>query len=486
MGNRGYTLVVQTEEKNYSAGDLVSGRIYLSVNEPSIDCVALNIHFCGQEYAKVHYTTHHSSNDHARNTQDHYETQRETILDENYTIHSFANGKIPRGHYEFPFQMQIPNHLPSSMYCRNSESYCEISYTLCAVIQGSRSSGNWNPFQNTALSSKPIILGIYSNPNSLPGTDGNGHSIGNKTLYFPSETQRINYWCCINRGFMEVDAQLGKNVTGEESNHRDANIPVDAYTGIANLTPDAQYVVPFHISNQSTTSVKSVKMELIERVKWKPVHREETDRNSILHQSINRGVADQWEGKSSRRQHCSSSQIPGFAGRNADEQQLFVFSIPSSARDTYQGRLIEVEHILQIKVITKCCMTDPVTEMCINITRPFFNSSVLCEGDGSMTLPPNDTVPPSAPLMDDEAMCVQAATLPDDWSPHTADMVSLPVATVVGVTEDWIGDSPHITVAWVEGSGGQSNLGMPIAQVHEVSRSNCDNSMENSIPSGFK
>ena len=476
MGNKGCTLVVQTEETNYSAGDLVNGRIYLSVNEASIDCTALNVHFCGEEYAKVHYTSHNSSNDHRSNRQDHYETHRETILDENYTIHSFANGKIPRGHYEFPFQMQIPNNLPSSMYCRKDESCCAVKYTLCAAIQGSQISGNWNPFQNTALSSKPIVLGIYNNPNSSIGSNGNGNGgkIGNKTLYFPSKTQRINYWCCINRGFMDVDAQLGKNVTSEESNHPSAQIFVDAYTGMANLTPDAEYLVPIRVSNQSTTSVKSLRMELIEIVRWKPRHREETNKDSIVRQSVNRGAVDQWKGRASRRHHCNSSETMEFAGRNisgnftsgASDQQVFVFSIPSSTRDTYQGRMIEVEHFLQIKAITKCCMTDPMTEMRINITRPLCNSPVPYEGDESMAMPLDHTVSPSAPPMDAEAVFAQAATLPDDWSPYTADMVSLPVASVVGILEEGLEGASPLTIAWVEGSSDGSNFGMPIAQIH--------------------
>ena len=79
MGNSSYTLAIQTEETNYSAGDLVNGRVYLSVNEPSIDCQALIIHFHGQEHATVHY----DSTDRGDNSCDQYETHKETILDEN-------------------------------------------------------------------------------------------------------------------------------------------------------------------------------------------------------------------------------------------------------------------------------------------------------------------------------------------------------------------------------------------------------------------
>ena len=426
MGNSSYTLAIQTEETNYSAGDLVNGRVYLSVNEPSIDCQALIIHFHGQEHATVHY----DSTDRGDNSCDQYETHKETILDENYTIHSFAssNNQIPRGQYEFPFQMQIPNDLPSSMHCRRDKSRCEVRYNLSAVIQKpSLGREGWNPFRDR-LSSKPIVLGIYRNPNMHTG-----NSIGNKTLHFMSATQRINYWCCINRGFMEVHAQLAKNLTSEENIRSDANIPVDAYTGVATLTPEVQYMVPLIITNQSTTSVKSMKLELIENVKWKPKYREASSCNSIVRQSMNDCTVASWKGTES----------------------MFHFVIPWSARDTYQGRLIEVEHILRIKAVTECCMTQPSTEMRITITRPPFLESDLSmphhvEG-GSMLPPLDETDSPSESLMDgDEPIIVEAITLPDDWSPHTADMVSLPVATVVGVSNESNEGAAHTAVAWAE------------------------------------
>jgi len=442
MGNSSYTLAIQTEEANYSAGDLVNGRVYLSVSEPSIDCEALIIHFHGQELAKVHYTSHHhDSTDRGDNSCDHYETHKETILDENYTVHSFAssNNQIPRGQYEFPFQMQIPNDLPSSMHCTSGKSRCEVRYNLTAVMQKpSLGRGVRNPFRGS-LSSKPIILYINRNPNNthciLPGRNGNGtgNSIGNKTLHFISETQRINYWCCINRGFMEVHAQLAKNLTGEENSRSDANIPVDAYTGVATLTPEVQYMVPLIVSNQSTTSVNSVRLELIENVKWKPKYREASSSNSIIRKSINDCTVASWKGRES----------------------MFHFAIPWSARDTYQGRLIEVKHILRIKAITECCMTNPSTEMCITITRPFLESDLSIphrvEG-GPMLSPLDETEAPSeSPLDDDEPMIVEAITLPDDWTPHTADMVSLPVATVVGVSNESNEGAAHAAVAWAEG-----------------------------------
>lgn len=90
--------------------------------------------------------------------------------------------------------------------------------------------GEWRDRLIPILLNTNIILGIYRNPNLHTG-----NNIGNKTLHFISKTQRINYWCCINRGFMEVHAQLAKNLTGEENCRSDANISVNAYTGVAKI-----------------------------------------------------------------------------------------------------------------------------------------------------------------------------------------------------------------------------------------------------------
>lgn len=68
-----------------------------------------------------------------------------------------------------------------------------------------------------------------------------------------------------------------------------------------------------------------------------------------------------------------------------------------------------------------------------------------------MLLPLDETDSPSESLMDgDEPIIVEAITLPDDWSPHTADMVSLPVATVVGVSNESNEGAAHTAVAWAE------------------------------------
>lgn len=139
-----------------------------------------------------------------------------------------------------------------------------------------------------------------------------------------------------------------------------------------------------------------MKLELIENVKWKPKHREASSCNSIIHQSMNDCTVASWKGTES----------------------MFHFVIPWSARDTYQGRLIEVEHTLRIKAITECCMTNPSTEMYITITRPPFLESALSMPQhvqgGSMLSPLDETESASESLMNgNEPMIVDAITLPD-------------------------------------------------------------------------
>merc|ERR1712176_707981 len=55
---------------------------------------------------------------------------------------------------------------------------------------------------------------------------------------------------------------------------------------------------------------------------------------------------------------------------------------------------------------------------------PFETTTTNSQDDGSFPQP-------SAPFMDDEEEVVEAMVLPDGWSPTTADIAILPVATVV-------------------------------------------------------
>ena len=461
MGNNNCTLVVRTEQQSYVSGSKCSGRVYLSINQDFIPCHSLHIQFEGLESAVVHYTRteHHSSrdddHDNHRHHEDHYERDESFILKQDYilqtcqpSMHGQGSG-FHRGQYEFPFEFIVPNQLPSSLYCRHGESHCEIKYALTAYLQKTGSSGtgiSMNPFKRQHTSSKmPLIIYGDSTTNNVSYPIG-GDSGGNMPVHFPSETQRINYWCCINRGQMHLEAQL----------KTEEPYTLSSVVGLPTLQPNTPYNVTFNVSNQSTAAIQSIQMELIETVSWKPRYRSETSKREITKQSLDGMVLEGDQhggfGRVNDSGHLptgtSSDYVPisPVSGNGANGPRSFRFVVPQTARDTYNGRMIQVHHFLRIKIVTSCCLTEPETSMDLkivhhNLSLPSLSSGFENTGNSYFS---NEMVPPSAPPAEDNydsvttnpAVVVEAIALPPNWSPQTADVIALPVATVVGTSED--------------------------------------------------
>jgi hypothetical protein len=468
MGNNNCTLGIRTEQQSYAAGSQCNGRIYLSVNQDFIPCHALRLHFKGFETAVVH----HDDDNYDRNTcvvieQDHVLHPCTSHM--NITSHgaaavaaaAFESAKqrsseagFYRGQYEFPFQFVVPHDLPSSMHCRQGQSKCEIRYELRAYLQrsgGSTSTGGGmsiiNPFQKN-YSSQKITLTIYGNPNQsavgLSLSAGASSSSIPAPIHFPTEINRINFWCCFNRGHMHLEAQLQPEQSNATSQVADFN------AHLPTLQPNTPYTLTYHASNQSTVAIESIRMELVEVVSWKPRWKEEKCQTEIVRQSMDGWVlGSQGAGTTGGGGYVPVSPSPsahtGGTTRMEGRQQEFRLIVPNTARDTCNGRMIQVHHFLRIKLMTACCITAPKSSIDVQIVH-LLSSSSMDMGIEMMS--------PSAPLMDStsfdehDAVVAEATTLPGDWSPQTADVIALPVATaVVGVSEESYGNQDAILEA---------------------------------------
>lgn len=458
MGNRGCTIVVQTEQKTNIASSMITGKIYVSVHDQEgISCNSLNIHFTGYEYAKVHYTA--SSGSHNGETS-HYETHQETFLDQFYLIHEFPNQIISRGHYEFPFQLHLPEYLPSSMFYRRGESYCEVKYQICATLASTPSRVSMNPFCNNGMTSKPHEVVILRQPIHI-NSNLQSNVVLNNIVHFPSDEKRVNKCCCINKGYMIIDAQMQKlhDAFDAAGSTQTSMILCDGYTGTVYMNPQSTFRLPYRILNQSTTHTRSIQMELIERVTWKPRFREENHSTSVVFEKKMmkiEGIHEIFRGR--------YNPLASLVGENACDQQEFSLTIPTNIRDSYQGNLIQVSHILRITINTEFCISNPSTSLDVVITRS------LLRVDASDDTGMNEMVTPTAPMMEEPMVIddVDVISLPDDWSPQTADMVDLPVATVIGFVSD-TQQTDHVPVAWQEIEASDA-IGIPEAAICDTER----------------
>lgn len=120
MGNSPMTIGLKVDTPTggaVHAGSILYGRIYLSVtqvtNNKNIGH-SIRLKVTGTESVEVHHTTSETDDGRTR-TRDHYEHASHTIYSVDHPMKEFPNGKIPRGQYEFPFALQLPESLPSSM-----------------------------------------------------------------------------------------------------------------------------------------------------------------------------------------------------------------------------------------------------------------------------------------------------------------------------------------------------------------------------------
>ena len=134
MGNTPLTIAVKVDSGNNGgaivAGSILYGRIYLDNQEP-VEAHSIRLKMIGTEEVVVHHTKHHTNtestsgsrngnrNGHCHgnhnHTCGHSKRASHTFYNIDHSIKDFPSGIIPRGQYEFPFALQLPKSLPSTM-----------------------------------------------------------------------------------------------------------------------------------------------------------------------------------------------------------------------------------------------------------------------------------------------------------------------------------------------------------------------------------
>ena len=422
MGNTSCTLGVQTEKRVYFSGETVNGRVYLSVNDANgIVAQTVNLHCSGIERGVVHYTEERSdTNDRTRQIE-RYEENEVEILNFDIPINTPVGSLFQQGQYEFPFMFVLPQNLPSSMFCKTWESRCEVRYEMRAYLAKHNTSSSYvNPFNSNTISSKPLPFNVFggSNNSSMYHT--------NQPIYFPGETHQVRNCCCCYRGQMTLRASL-ENGT---------------------FVPNQTQSLTFELINSSKAKVENVTVELIERVSWKPRFREESQTFTLFKNVIDASSHRDWMSTEQRIEQTISEVVSLSPTSRMGPGQMVNVSTPHNARDSYCGRMIQVQHFVRVMVVTKgFCVSNPETTADVIVTRPlqafYDNSGAGNNNDGEQMQSPPPPVP-SAPFMDEgEQPIVEATVLPPDWSPLTSDTVTIPVADVVTVSNQNYGDGQY-------------------------------------------
>jgi hypothetical protein len=122
MGNTPFSIGLKVDTKGPQiAGSIIYGRVYLSVSKPHQKARSIQLKVIGKECLVVHHTSQEDDdlggggNNRSTRTVDQYEHATHTILEMDYPLHRFPTGIMPVGQFEYPFALQLPENLPSSM-----------------------------------------------------------------------------------------------------------------------------------------------------------------------------------------------------------------------------------------------------------------------------------------------------------------------------------------------------------------------------------
>jgi len=473
-----------TNKRGIIAGSILHGRIYLHNDKP-MNAHSIRLKMSGIEEAVVHHTAtetrvrnHHHGRANTEGatenvTMDHYERHSDTFYSIDHTIREFPGGVIPRGQYEFPFALQLPQSLPSSMEAENSQSHCKVRYEIIAEVY-----------------QKPNSI-FYSNPHakeqltviSMPSTVSPQHD---SSLHLPAEIIPMSncacccFGSCSKIGTMALETQFDKTTLFLDTPSSPSTKNWNKSSSRQNRSFQSEgpnstmqsFGVNFRCENKSTERVKNVIAQLDETIEWSvnghTTFCKKTLAKSTRDASLYPELKPMWHKPFTWEEHqynnpeAHSPLLDSKPWRTMDPS-LRVDG--AQAFDTYRGAAVKVRHVLTFKLVTEgCCSTNPEVSALVEIyrnpvafggseaafhnplagTQKPQNVSPSAPFEGQVfESPPYATAPPSAydtsysnntmPSASAVPLAEAQLVLPEDWNAQAAEIVNIPIveATVV-------------------------------------------------------
>ena len=367
MGNKQVKLGLRVDEKNFCAGSLATGRVYLLVPK-EYQADALHLVLVGEEVSSI---AHYEHNDHHSSQHRKIERASSTLVHMDVPLTLFPSSHVPPGQYEYPFEWELPSNLKSSMHCAKGDSYCEIRYHLTAYLHLSGALG-----EPKHVSTQSVC--VAAQPTPIQANTG---------VVLEPEVFRIKS-CCWDQGKVSLGLDVDKTVA----------------------SPDSSMTIGISGANESQVVVECLRAQLVETVSWSAKGRTEEVKQTLAEAKISTSNLPRWQpaSYSANQQFCDS------LGQTRVVTQLL---LPHYARDTYTGGLIQVRHSLIISALTQPCITTPESAILIRVQRK--TTEVIAEAAVNATMLSSV----QEFMLDPEF--VDADLLPDDWRPQEAHVVSL-------------------------------------------------------------
>jgi len=479
MGNTPLTIAVKVDSGNNGgaivAGSILNGRIYLNNQEP-VDAHSIRLKMIGTEEVVVHYTKHHTNTDRTSGSRNgnrnghchrnhnhtcgHSERASHTFYNIDHSIKDFPGGIIPRGQYEFPFALQLPKSLPSSMDAQRKKSKCKVRYEVVAEVfkkPNSRFYSNPHAKEKVNVVAMPSSSSVRSD----------------SSLHLPVEIVPIstcNCCCfmgCTKVGTMALEAQFDKTTVlmdglSSPSHRRGPCINkrnTRQFQSLYSIDTSKSIGVKFRCENRSTEKIKSIKAELIETIEFSANGRTEIIKTTLASSTLNDGMYPELDANSNNIDH--TERLLSKPWRTIHPSLRVEADM---ATDTYRGRAIQVRHVLSVKVVMDgCCSTNPDASALVEIYRnpAAFGVDVASNGkqqqqqtahppsfdpledEGYAAVPVQATAPPSSSdnkdnnnVASEVPLAEAQLVLPEGWNAQTAEIVTIAETTVVATLVD--------------------------------------------------
>lgn len=425
-----------TPNSNFLAGKTLSGSVYAKATT-NINNVRIEAYITGKERTRVRYTetTHYTDSNGNTRTRHHtrYRNADRSICRVHINLGRVENAQAGDQH-RFPFRIQLPHDLPSSMHIERNGGYSKVDYKFKAHVGGHHKVEQLFNVMSAPLSMQPVA-------NLVPPIMKDVQSFG-----------------CFRRGTITLGARIANTRIGRGETA----------------------IVDFACKNQSRQKITSVAVEIKQQVQWNAGHHKEYAENVLSRKLFKRterwGEMSKEEVKAHEQSWRKNTDTHRDRKQRAlqlihkaifDGENRVLLDVPTSAFQTYEGALVRVNHRMKIQItFAGTCVSPKELYVPIYLGTPTSYGTQIASPPPSIpvatavAVPSAPSVEPSAPPLSSEAEIDIAAPSapPAEWA---AAVTSVPV--VVGQSVAVVGG--NATDYDGEGGAVQASAFVPVAEV---------------------
>ena len=433
----------QTPNASYIAGRTLSGSVFARSTSTYQSPVRVEAYITGKERTRVSYTetTRDSTGETRSSTR--YENAERSIYRVAVNLGSIADVQtgVP---FRFPFWVQLPPDLPSSMYIERYGGYSKIDYKFKAHVGGKHKVEQLFNVMSTPLSMQPV-------PNLIPPIIKN-----------------VNLCCCYSMGEIAMGARMPNTRIGRGETA----------------------IIDFACKNQSRKTISRVEVDINQEVCWSAGSHREYTKNVISSKLFHR--TEKWGEMTKEQvkamQQSSKNDTNSYRDKKQQMLQMIhtaifdgenrvLLLVPQSALQTYNGALIQVSHRLTIKIrFDGMCIDNPTIELPIYLGTPTSYGAQIGSPSPTVTsgsipvitavaspsTPPMDvggSMPSAPPLPPDAEIDFAAPSAPPaEWADAVTSapvVVGYSSAVVGGTVNNFVGDN----------CATQASVFLPVAEV---------------------